>query len=127
VRRYLPWVFALVLSALVGWASYWSGHRDGRCAVHSDLDRAVLRELIRDTEGARTHLGRAPADQAELETLLGRHLPFVHDTDMVGSPTSVHYLRLDSNRFQLKYELMATDDWVYDSANPEAGWVQRWY
>ena len=127
MRRCLPWVFALAFSVIVGWASYWSGYRDGRRAVHPDLAKVVLRELIRDTEAACRHLGRAPVDQAELESLLGRPLPCVHDSDLSGLPTSVHYLRLDINRFQLKYELIATDDWVYDSAKPEAGWVQCWY
>ena len=68
--------------------------------------------------------GRAPADQTELESLLGRPLPNVHDNEF---PRTVHYHRLDADRFQLHYELWATDDWIYDSAKPDAGWVQRWY
>jgi hypothetical protein len=69
-------------------------------------------------------LGRTPRDQAELEQLMGKPMPSVHDN---GYPTPIHYQRTSDTSYLLQYELFATDDWIYDSRKPDAGWVQHWY
>jgi hypothetical protein len=89
-----------------------------------DLDNKTRATIINDVESLRSKLGRAPKDQAELESLLGKPMPVVHDN---GYPVPILYLRIRPNSFILKYELGATDDWIYNSDKPMAGWVQHWY
>jgi len=87
-------------------------------------DVETLKQLVDDVESIREELGRAPGSQSELESILGRPLPKVHDG---GYPTSVNYRRTGEDSYTLQYELWATDDWIFDSANPDAGWVQHFY
>ena len=63
-------------------------------------------------------------DQEELEKLLKKPLPKVHD---ITYEIPVHYRRTGKDSFTLQYELWATDDWIYDSTIPTAGWVQHFY
>jgi hypothetical protein len=117
----------MVAAAVVGvvaWASYQCGYRHAERAYQAEFDRATLREIVKDVDAIRTRLGRAPKDQAELESLLGRPMPHVHDE---GRPTPVNYRRTGDNSFQLQYKLWVTDDWIFDSTKPDAGWVQRFY
>jgi hypothetical protein len=51
-------------------------------------------------------------------------MPVVHDGTY---PRPISYYRNGENSFLLQYELWATDDWIYDSNKPTAGWVQHWY
>lgn len=55
---------------------------------------------------------------------MGAPMPFVHDN---GYPAPINYQRTGEDSFTLQYELWATDDWIYDSKSPNAGWVQHWY
>jgi hypothetical protein len=87
-------------------------------------DVETLKQLVDDVESIREELGRTPGSQSELESILGRPLPKVHDG---GYPTSVNYRRTGEDSYTLQYELWATDDWIFDSANPDAGWVQHFY
>ena len=84
----------------------------------------TVQQIAIDVEKLCKKLGRAPKDQEELESLIGKSLPNVHDN---GYPTPIHYWQTGDTSFMLQYELWATDDWIYDSAKPEAGWVQHWY
>lgn len=87
-------------------------------------DVLTVKQVVIDVETLCRKLGRAPKDQEELEFLLGTPLPNVHDN---GYPSPIHYMRTGETSFMLQYELWATDDWIYDSTKPEAGWVQHWY
>jgi hypothetical protein len=89
-----------------------------------ELDNKTRATIIDDVESVQSKLGRAPKDQAELVSLLGKPMPVVHDN---GHPAPIIYLRTGVNSFILKYELWATDDWIYNSDKPKAGWVQHWY
>lgn len=100
------------------------GLRDAERARLAERDRDTRGRVVSEVEGARARLGRAPRDQPELGALLGRPLPHVHDG---GRPVPVRYTRTGAHSYLLHYELWATDDWVYDSARPDAGWVQHWY
>lgn len=87
-------------------------------------DVHTVKQVVIDVETLCKSLGRAPKDQEELESLMGTPLPNVHDN---GYPTPIHYWQTGETSFMLQYELWATDDWIYDSTKPEAGWVQHWY
>jgi hypothetical protein len=89
-----------------------------------ELDAVTLHNLVKEVEAIRTQIGRAPRDTDELESLLGKPMPAVHDN---GRPTSTRYIRTSENSFILQYGLWATDDWIYDSSKPQLGWVQHWY
>src|SRR4029079_8102749 len=89
-------LLAAAFVAVVAWASYQWGYRDAERVYQAELDRVTLRELVMAVESIRARLGRAPRDQAELESLLGRALPNVHDE---GRPTPVHYGRTGENGF----------------------------
>ena len=120
-------VLAALVLAGVAWASYQLGLSHSEEEHHAELNHITLRELVWATDAIRTRLGRAPHDQEELERLLGRPLPFVYDDSWGGMKAPVHYRRTGDNSFQVHYELMATDDWTYDSTKPAAGWVQSYY
>jgi len=125
-------ILAVAMSVTaVAWASYLWGYGTAERAYQAELDRVVLRELVMETEAIRARLGRAPRDQAELESFLGRPMPLVHDESLYfgggASRSQIHYSRTGDNSFRLQYELWATDDWIYDSTKPAAGWVQHWY
>jgi hypothetical protein len=80
--------------------------------------------IVKEVEEIRARIGRAPKDQAELESLLGKPMPVVHDGTY---ETPINYWRTGEDSFYLQYELWATDDWIYDSKKPNAGWVQHFY
>jgi hypothetical protein len=88
------------------------------------LDDATVKSIVEDVEAIRAKLGRAPKDQAELELHLGRPMPVVHDGMY---PVPIRYRCTGDDSFILKYELWATDDWIYNSTALSAGWVQHWY
>jgi len=79
---------------------------------------------VQDVEAIRERLGRAPQDTQEVESLLGRSMPRIQDGNF---ESPIHYQRTGEDSFMLQYELWSTDDWIYDSTKPEAGWVQHFY
>jgi hypothetical protein len=87
-------------------------------------DLHTLKQVVIDVESVCRKLGRSPKNQSELESLMGKPLPNVHDN---GHPTPIHYQSTGQTSYMLQYELWATDDWIYDSTTPTAGWVQHWY
>ena len=87
-------------------------------------DKITVNTIVEKVEAIRAHLGRAPEDEAELESLLGEPMPVVHDN---GYPSPINYQRIGQDSFLLQYELWETDDWIYYSTKPESGWVQHWY
>ena len=87
-------------------------------------DLITANQVIEDVDGICQTLGRAPQDQAELELHLGRKLPSMHDE---GVSRPIHYLRTSERTYLLQYEIFATDDWIYNSSKPSAGWVQQYY
>lgn len=118
-----------VLAMLVADVAYHQGYRTAERSARAELDKVTLRELIEDVDKICDRLGRAPLDQSEVESLLGRPIPRVHDEGLMGGRIErpVYYQKTAGDSYQLTYELMATDDWTYESINPEAGWVQSWY
>jgi hypothetical protein len=116
-------VTAVILAGVAA-LYYRAEFRRAERARLAEQDRITLSQIVKETEAIRARLGRAPRDQQELESLLGRPMPHVHDE---GRPTPIDYLRTGEDSFVLHYELWATDDWIYDSTKPEAGWVQHWY
>lgn len=90
----------------------------------AEQDKITVRQIIIDVDAACKLLGRTPKDQEELELVMGKRMPMVHDS---GYPTPISYWRTSDTSYQLRYELWATDDWIYESQNPGAGWVQHWY
>jgi hypothetical protein len=124
-------VAVAVIALCVGLASASSTYLKRRAALKeaelarlAELDKATLIAIVRDAEAIRAKLGRAPMDQEELVSLLGRPMPVIHDG---AYPTPISYHRSGENSFLLQYSLLATDDWIYDSNKPTAGWVQHWY
>lgn len=94
----------------------------------TNLDDATRKVLVEQVEEIRVRLGRAPNDEAELEQLLGTSMPVVHDKSFSKPvPTAVHYHRTAKNSYKLQYEIWSTDDWIFDSTNPTAGWVNHYY
>jgi hypothetical protein len=108
----------------VGLLNRREARRKAELAKLAELDKTTVVVIVKDVEAVRAELGRAPKDEDELETLLGRKMPVVHDN---GHPTPINYRRTGNNSFMLQYELWATDDWIYDSTIPQAGWVQHYY
>lgn len=129
MRTLLKISLLFVLAMLVADVAYHQGYRTAERSAQAELDKVTLRELIKDVEKVCERLGHTPLDQTELESLLRRPLPSVHDEGLMGGRIErpVYYQRTTDNSYQLTYELMATDDWTYDSINPKAGWVQSWY
>ena len=129
MRTVLKISLLFVFAVLVAGVAHNEGYRTAERSAQAELDKVTLRELIKDVERVCERLGRAPLDQTELESRLGRPMPSVHDDGIMGGRVErpVYYQRTADDSYQLTYELMATDDWTYDSINPEAGWVQSWY
>jgi hypothetical protein len=120
-------VLALLLGLIVIAAKYLQRRdalRQAERARLEKLDRATVVTIVTTVESIRAQLGRAPADTKELEKLMGQPMPFVHDN---GYPRPISYHRTGDDSFILQNELWATDDWIYDSKLPSAGWVQHWY
>lgn len=91
---------------------------------HARLNSAALSTIVKNVEAIRSQLGRAPKDVVEVERLLGKPMPVVYDT---GTRTPVNYYRTGKNSFVLRYTLWESDDWIYNSKDPTAGWVQQFY
>jgi hypothetical protein len=122
---------AAFLATLVAWFLCIFGGFGALGAMHRATvnrraaeDAIALQQLVDDTNRIVKKLGRPPTDQEELERELGRPLPTVYDG---GYESPVHYQRVGKNAFYLQYELWATDDHIYESGNPTAGWVQKYY
>ena len=103
---------------------YLSNLRRAERARQAAEDKATAMRIVQEVETTRAKLGRAPADQEELEELLGHPMPHVHD---LGIEVQINYRRMGEDSFYLQYELWATDDWIYDSTIPNKGWVQHFY
>ena len=120
-------VVAVCIGLLSASASYLvrrEALKQAELARLAALDKATAVAIVEEVEAIRTKLGRAPTDEAELELHLGRKMPWVHDGVY---PVPIRYRCTGDDSFILKYELWATDDWIYDSTLPSAGWVQHWY
>lgn len=116
-----------VLSIVFAVAAYFqreASRREAELVRLAELDRTTTSAIVKAVEAIREKLGRAPEDEDELEAHLGRPLPMVHDH---GYPTPINYRRTGADSFYLQYELFDTDDWIYDSTIPKAGWVQHYY
>jgi hypothetical protein len=113
-----------LVSSVVAYLSNLESRRQNELTRLAILDKATLVAIVDDVEAVRAKLGRTPNDKSELEALLGRPLPFVHDN---GNRRPINYFKTGINSFMLQYELWATDDWIYNSDDPKAGWVQHWY
>jgi hypothetical protein len=124
-------IVGLILALIVALCVFLLWRHEERATFRQDetkrllnLDNKTRAAIISDVNSVRSNLGRAPVDQAELESLLGKSMPVVHDRL---HPVPIIYERTGRNSFILHYELGATDDWVYDSEKPNAGWVQHSY
>ena len=113
-----------VVFAVAAYFQRQASRKEAELARLAELDRETTASIVKEVEAIRAQLGRAPEDKEELKALLGRPLPVVHD---YGRPTSINYYRTGADSFRLQYELWDTDDWIYDSTIPQAGWVQHWY
>lgn len=113
-----------LLAAVISQLYRADAREKARLSELAALDKKTTAGIVNDVEAIRAKLGRAPKDEDELEAILGRPLPMVHDN---GHPTSINYRRTGEDSFMLQYELWATDDWIYDSTAPQAGWVQHYY
>lgn len=85
----------------------------------AELDRATLWNIVREVDTICDELGRTPANQEELEALMGKPMPHTH---WGTSPKEVYYHRMGDNI----YELMSFSTGgmrKYHSDNPEDGWV----
>jgi hypothetical protein len=116
-------VVAILMAGFTGVAVHRNAWFDNLARL-AKKDSETIKQVVIDVEEVRAKLGRVPESQAELETHLGRKLPNVHDGV---HPTPINYWRTSDDSYQLQYELWATDDWVFDSRNPEAGWVQHFF
>jgi hypothetical protein len=124
LRRLLALV--AVVSACMAIVSHlYRAHarEQARLVKLKESDKETVIAIVKEVQAIQTKLGRAPKDTEELEALLGKPMPFVHDN---GHPTQINYHRADTNRFYLQYWLTVGDDWIYDSAKPKAGWVQHY-
>jgi hypothetical protein len=119
--------FITVLSIPLGILAFIyhrSVQREAELARLAKVDAATVLAIVEDVEAVHAKLGRAPKDQEELESHLGKQMPHVHDH---GYPTPIMYWRTGENSFILQYELWDTDDWIYDSRQPNSGWVQHYF
>lgn len=118
-------------ATVMAWCAWLFGGIGAIGAMHrAEIERRAvedpltLQRLVDDTHRIVKELGRAPENEKELESLLGRSLPTVYDG---GTESKVFYQRRGRDSFAFMYELWATDDHIYDSTNPSAGWVQHYY
>lgn len=95
-----------------------------RLAQLAKQDADTLKQIVIAVEEVRKRLGRVPVSQLELEAALGRKLPSIHDN---GYPTPINYWRTNYDSYNLQYELWTTEDWIFDSRTPGAGWVQHFH
>jgi hypothetical protein len=120
-------IVTAILAVPIAGISYLVHRRNAWLAEveqRAEQDPITVRQIVLDVDAVCERLGRAPKDQTELESLMGKPMPNVHDN---GYPIPIHYVRTSESSYMLQYELSATDDWIYDSTKPEAGWVQHWY
>jgi hypothetical protein len=87
------------------------------------LDKFTATSIVDEVENVCAQLGRAPGDEAELELLLGKPMPVVHD---YGVATFIEYMPTGDTSFALQYQLWDTNKWVYDSKKSDKGWIQHW-
>ena len=108
---------AVVLSCCSGVVRYGEQRR-AEAGRRDDLNTQTKANIVEAVEGLRAELGRAPANQEEVEKLLGKPMPvFIHEHGV--SPIKYRQTGVDS--FVLDYSLW--DPWYYDSLTPKAGWV----
>lgn len=93
--------------------------REAKIERLAELDRVTLRNLVTEVNAICDELGRAPQDEEELETLLGKPLP---DTHWRTSPIKVCYHRRGDNAYELRI-LNTSGMRTYSSDKPENGWV----
>ncbi len=126
-RKPRTWAAILALSALIAGFAYALEKRNAWLKTIEQQEREdaiTAKQVIDDVDDVCRALGRTPHDQAELELHLGRKLPNMHDEGIL---RPIHYLRTSERTYILQYELFATDDWIYNSSKPSAGWVQQHY
>jgi hypothetical protein len=70
-------VIALLLG-IVGYFTQRAAIRRSEPERLAKLDNATITEIVKEVEAIRLKLGRAPQDQEELETFLGKPMPVVH-------------------------------------------------
>ncbi|HEX6960821.1 MAG TPA: hypothetical protein VF175_03065 [Lacipirellula sp.] len=51
-------------------------------------------------------------------------MPVVYEED---HPLPIMHSRTGQGTYQLIYTSFWTDDWIYDSRSPKAGWVQHFF
>lgn len=127
MRKPATWLAAVALSLVIACIAYVLLKRNAWLQTieqQKQQDLITAKQVIKDVDRICQMLDRAPQDQAELELHLGRKLPNMHDD---GVPRPIHYLRTGERTYLLQYELFATDDWIYNSSKPSAGWVQQYY
>lgn len=105
---------------IVGLGSIGAMHRAEE-ARRSVEDAQVLRQLVDDTQRITRELGRAPENEQELATLLGRSLPTVYDD---GGESPIYYQRTRTDEYSFIYTTWSYN-YVYESSRPDAGWERR--
>jgi hypothetical protein len=122
-------IVAFIVGLVSAWARYSIRQEALRRAEEARimaLDKATVSTIVREVEAIRAKLGRAPVNEDELETLLGKEMPVVHEYGQERIKWPISYRRTGDDSFRLHYEQWDTDDWIYDSTIPNAGWVQHW-
>lgn len=84
----------------------------------AELDRVTLWNIVREVDTLCDELGRVPANQEELETLMGKPLPHTH---RYTQPMKMYYDRMGDNSYVLT-SFSTSGKRHYTSDNPEAGW-----
>jgi hypothetical protein len=87
----------------------------------SKENQAIRESIVLEVEAVRARLGRAPADQSELEVILGRPLPSVSE---YGHELSIRYHTEGANDFILEHLSFGNGDYLnYHSNAANAGWT----
>lgn len=126
--RFLLAITAMAAIPTAGITCVANQHKARRLKVAQleKQDAETLKQIVIDVEEVRAKIGRVPESQAELETLLGRKLPYIHDRLYPSvRPMPINYWRTDDDSYKLQYELQVTAYWIFDSRDPGAGWLQH--
>ena len=117
----IVFLVAAPVLTLVAMARNASLRHDAKIAQQTKTILAMLDTTAKEVESIRAKLGRAPANEKELEQLMGHPMP-------IALKSPIQYAQTGPNSFSLAYyiewlEGFSGDYLVYDSSKPGVGWV----
>ena len=116
-----------VASILLGALSLWMQRevrRQRELESLAKLDAETRQQIVKDVEAIRLKLGRAPKDEAELVSLMGKPMPMVHE-ESKDKIFRINYYQTGEHDYRLSHLCWSTpgDYLIYESKTPKAGWL----